>query len=188
MNKPVNPATAETWVFGYGSLIWRPDFAYIRREPAKLAGWQRRFWQGSEDHRGTPQAPGRVVTLVATPGTAADGMAYLLAPDVLAETFEQLDYREKNGYTREEVELHLHDEVVPAFVYVAAVNNEAWLGAAPVADMVRQIAQASGPSGPNSDYVFELATGLREMGVADAHVFELEEQLREYLSAGRQCR
>jgi len=173
-----------TWVFGYGSLIWRPDFPYVRQERATLTGWNRRFWQGSEDHRGTPDAPGRVVTLVPDAQGSTQGMAYLLLPEVLQQTFEQLDYREKNGYDREAVVLRLNDgELIDASVYVAPVNNEAWLGDASIADMVEQIAHAVGPSGTNPEYVFELASGLRKMGVEDAHVFELEQQLQQFLLA-----
>ncbi len=90
---------SEVWLFGYGSLIWKADFDYIERRPARIHGWARRFWQGSHDHRGTPQAPGRVVTLIPDPDAHCAGMAYLITPEV----FDHLDHREKNGYLREVV-------------------------------------------------------------------------------------
>ena len=64
------------WIFGYGSLIWRPDFDWIEAAPASIEGWERRFWQGSHDHRGVPDAPGRVVTLIPQANAYCDGMAH----------------------------------------------------------------------------------------------------------------
>ena len=79
------------WLFGYGSLIWRPDIPHRRAEPAHLPGYERRFWQGSHDHRGTPEAPGRVVTLVELAGAVCDGVAFRV-PGADAETIlERLD-------------------------------------------------------------------------------------------------
>ena len=93
------------WVFGYGSLIWRPGMAFAERRVARVRGWARRFWQGSHDHRGLPHAPGRVVTLVPEPGAACEGVAYRLHADQAAATFAGLDHREKNGYQRCDVRL-----------------------------------------------------------------------------------
>ena len=163
------------WLFGYGSLIWRADFPYHERRPAAIFGWVRRFWQGSHDHRGTPDSPGRVVTLVPQSGTLCAGIAYQVAGDV----FEHLDHREKNGYERVSVDIHLHAEgerarqVVPGVTYIARPGNEAFLGPADPEQIAAHIARSSGPSGSNADYLLELAASLEALNVEDRHVTEL---------------
>lgn len=166
------------WVFGYGSLIWRPDFGYIDRQPAAIKGWTRRFWQGSHDHRGVPDSPGRVVTLIQQADAVCHGMAYLIDADVVTQTFEHLDHREKNGYERFEVDLTFGRGSSNGLVYIAPQDNFAFLGEAPLAEMAAQIATSHGPSGSNAEYLFELAEALRTMGVEDGHVFALERTVK----------
>jgi cation transport regulator ChaC len=167
---------ASVWLFGYGSLIFKADFPFIERRPASIANWTRRFWQGSHDHRGTETAPGRVVTLVPDPGATCHGMAYLVTPQV----FAHLDHREKNGYLRLATEIRFEDGgSVEGLVYIATHENAAYLGPATERDIARQIASSRGPSGPNSEYLLELAKALRELGKEDPHVFEIEKHLAE---------
>jgi cation transport protein ChaC len=171
------------WLFGYGSLIWRPGIVYMERRRARLQGWARRFWQGSHDHRGLPDDPGRVVTLIPDADGQCDGMAYLVQREVVVETFEALDHREKNGYQRVEVELELVDgpngsPLTPGIVYIAATDNHAFLGPAPLPEMAAQIRTCEGPSGRNIDYLMDLARALRELDADDPHVFELEAAVR----------
>lgn len=174
------------WLFGYGSLIWRPDIDYVERRRARLRGWERRFWQGSHDHRGLPDAPGRVVTLIENARGHCDGMAYLVDRTAAAATFEALDHREKNGYERVEVHLELTTEgahalegaTMPGVVYIAPLDNHAFLGPAPLSEMVAQISASAGPSGRNIDYLMDLARALRELDADDPHVFELEAAVR----------
>ena len=163
------------WLFGYGSLIYKVDFPFLERQPASIRGWERRFWQGSHDHRGTPEAPGRVVTLIESPQAVCQGMAYRVSPD----TFSHLDHREKNGYLRFFTALAFPDgHHAEGLVYVAGPDNPAFLGPAPMADMAEQIARSHGPSGSNADYLLSLAEALEELGADDRHVFELAERVR----------
>jgi len=163
------------WLFGYGSLIYKVDFPFLEQRPASIQGWARRFWQGSHDHRGTPGAPGRVATLIEQPGAKCKGMAFRVSPNV----FEHLDVREKNGYLRFSTTLTFESgSHAEGLVYIATEDNEAFLGHAPEADIARQIATATGPSGPNSEYLFKLAESLRTLGDECTHTFSIEAFLK----------
>ncbi len=167
------------WLFGYGSLIFKADFPYLDRRAARVSGWSRRFWQGSHDHRGTLDSPGRVVTLIEAPGALCAGAAYLISPQV----FEHLDFREKNGYLRFSTPMTFDDgSHAEGLVYIATPDNTAFLGPADENDIATQIAGAAGPSGPNADYLLRLADALRLMGEQDVHVFEIEHHLRQITS------
>ena len=168
------------WLFGYGSLIFKVDFPYLESRRATIRDWVRRFWQGSHDHRGTPGAPGRVVTLVPEHGAICTGIAYRIMPDVL----EQLDIREKNGYLRLETRLDFEDgDFAQGLVYIALEDNPAFLGPAPEEDIARHIHRSHGPSGSNIEYLLDLADSLRKMSVDDPHVFEVEKHVNRLSSA-----
>lgn len=157
------------WIFGYGSLIWRVDFPYHERHRGTIEDWSRRFWQGSHDHRGTPDAPGRVLTLIPEDGARCVGMAYLVDEDV----FGHLDHREKNGYERVDIAIRLADRTVPGVTYIGCEGNFAYLGPAPLADIAAQIMCSRGPSGHNIDYLLELDAALAALGVSEPHVRSL---------------
>jgi len=176
-----------TWVFGYGSLIWRPSFAFVERRPVDLAGYARRFWQGSTDHRGVPGAAGRVVTLAAEPNAVCAGVAFLLHDDDRETVLRGLDHRERGGYariTRTVVDRETGARF-EAQVFLAGPENEEYLGEASTDAIARQIAGARGPSGANVDYVFELERALDELGARDAHVRDVADALRAELRAQR---
>lgn len=175
------------WVFAYGLLMFRPAFPFVAREPAYIEGYERRFWQGSSDHRGTPEAPGRVVTLVRAPhaGGAANrerhavrcyGIAYAVAERDQESVLGGLDHRERGGYSRLELALRRPDDPDPfgvGLVYVAGETNDSWLGAASIAHIAAQVQASEGPSGRNVDYLLGVARALLELGFDDQHVFEV---------------
>ncbi len=206
-DRGVSPASF--WIFGYGSLVWRPAFPHLRSRVATIAGYVRRFWQGSTDHRGWPDRPGRVVTLLPDQHESLGlghvdrtqrcwGTAYEIPLGDPEKVLAGLDHRERGGYDRVEVEISLFDgslrpgpsvdrgaeepPAVAGLVYIASPENTNYLGAASIEEIARQVASASGPSGANSDYVFELARSLRGMGAADSHVFAVETELTRLLA------
>ena len=173
------------WVFGYGSLIWRPAMAYVARRAGRVDGWARRFWQASTDHRGTAEAPGRVLTLVESDGVLW-GMAYAIARAAWPETEAALELREQQGYARLTIDIDLAAgeqagrvvETVAGLLYVATPANPYFVGPEPLevtADVVRR---SRGPSGSNVEYVLELERTLAAMGAADPEVSALAERVR----------
>ena len=172
-----NWTSGDLWVFGYGSLIWKPDLTFKARKVCCVKGFLRRYWQGSTDHRGVPGAPGRVVTLV--PGTPTEecwGAAYCIDEADVPSALVQLDHREKGGYERRDVTLYLSDgtELSPhGMLYIACGENDEFLGDAPAADIAAQIAASAGPSGPNREYFDRLRAALEDLRIDDPHISEI---------------
>ena len=170
----------DLWIFGYGSLIWRPAFPHVERRPGFIRGWARRFWQGSTDHRGVASAPGRVVTLIRAPRDCCWGVAYCVAARERDRVFEMLDHRERGGFDRTHVQVEFRNPGQPpvqAVVYLATDRNPNYLGSASDSEIVHQIRHAQGPSGPNTEYALRLAQALRDIEATDDHVFAIADLL-----------
>ena len=175
-------------MFAYGSLIWRPGFDYSARVKASLPGWARRFWQASTDHRGVPDAPGRVVTLVPESGAVCAGVAYLIEHPI-EQTLAYLDHREQGGYQRQLIEIELLEGLadnsgssrVTALVYVADQDNPLFIGSTPLAPLIQTISTAAGPSGTNRDYLIQLGDALAQEQIHDPHINRLVNSLNEPL-------
>ncbi len=165
------------WIFGYGSLIWKVDFPYERKTPGYIKHFVRRFWQKSTDHRGSPEIPGMVVTLIPynewkekfeslDPHSHQEhdlcwGMAYKIAESDSAAVKAHLDYREKDGYSVFNTHVYTFSkESIPtllvedALVYVATTGNPNFHGPCSMMALSETIANTLGPSGPNSECKF----------------------------------
>ena len=175
-------AASEAWVFGYGSLIFRAEFPFVERKIARLYGFSRRFWQSSPDHRGTPEAPGRVVTLIESPASSVLGVAYRIAREQSYAVLAELDQRERAGYERALADIEFTEAPhgrARAWVYQARAENPGFVAHADDESIAQIVRSARGPSGDNAGYVRRLSQALRELGEDDPHVFAIERLLDE---------
>jgi len=170
------------WVFGYGSLVWKPGFQHGKILVGKVQGFARRFWQGNETHRGVPGKPGRVATLIEEQGVETYGVAMELTGD---EALDYLNNREMTlgGYIQKITLFHTADSKhapFPVLVFVATPKSSYWLGPAESHVIAEQVIGSSGPSGHNVEYVLRLADWFHQMlpNVYDDHLFSIETQLR----------
>ncbi len=174
------------WVFGYGSLMWRPGFPYVEARPARMLGVHRALCVYSWVHRGTPERPGLVLGL--DRGGTCRGMAFRVAPEDREEVVAYLRAREQvTGVYLEQVrDVRFEDGgTAPALTYVVDRAHEQYAGKLDVHDQLRIVAQAQGQSGRNAEYVINTALHLAAIGVPDRLLSALAERLgaEEHLDA-----
>lgn len=163
----------ERWVFGYGSLMWRPGFEYVERTPATLHGRRRAFCIYSVHHRGTHERPGLVLGLA--PGGATRGMAYRVGEIHWTDVYAYLRDREQPTETYFETRRNVRladGRRVEALVFLSDVRHPQWAGSLSLEQQADLIAGAVGLSGRNVEYLRELVRHLREDGVRD-HAMEM---------------
>ena len=163
------------WVFGYGSLIWRPGFEHEGSHPARLTGFHRRFCLWSHHYRGTPEVPGLVLGL--DRGGACRGVAFRVPAARAAAVLRYLDERElPDGaevvYHRRVLPVRLlvagHGRTVPAVTYVANRACRLYVRALAAEEAAATIARGHGRMGANRDYLLNTVRHLEAMGVRDA--------------------
>jgi cation transport protein ChaC len=166
------------WVFGYGSLMWRPGFAFVERASARLHGRRRAFCIYSVHHRGTPERPGLVLGLA--PGGSVRGVAYRIAPENWPDVRAYLQEREQptETYVEALVRIRLIGRgPVRAVTYLSDTRHPQWAGALSLEAQARLIAGARGLSGPNIDYLRDLVAHLRAEGLRDVGMAKLLERV-----------
>ena len=164
------------WVFGYGSLIWRPGFDYTRREKAELTGYRRAFCMRSIHYRGTEQAPGLVLALEPDQAASCHGLAYHVAAENAVDTLQYLRDRELISYAYVErvhaLSLAGGDQIT-ALCYVMNTDHAQYAGHLSLNEQSEIIAHAHGSVGPNRDYLFSTLEHLHELGIDDPDMAEL---------------
>lgn len=166
----------DLWVFGYGSLMWRPGFEHVERVPARVSGRHRSLCVYSWVHRGTRARPGLVLGL--DRGGACRGVAFRVPAAHAAAVVAYLREREQvTAVYRELVRpaalLDGSGRVVDALFYVVDRTHEQYAGKLPAADLLRFVRQGRGISGSNPDYVLNTVAHLVELGIRDQALSDL---------------
>ena len=157
------PSTTDLWVFGYGSLMWRPGFAFVEQVPARLIGEHRALCVYSFDHRGTPEKPGLVLGL--DRGGACRGVAFRVAAKHRDDTIDYLRGREQTTNVYREVmrSVWLENEArqrVSALAFVVDRGHVQYAGRLSLAEQLRLVQQGHGRSGNNRDYVLSTVKSI----------------------------
>jgi len=169
------------WVFGYGSLVWQPEFDVAERCVAQLPGFARSFCMHSIHHRGSEAEPGLVLALDASAGAHCLGLALRVAPGTEDAALAGLREREliSSAYKEMTLPVHLNDgREVQALAYVIDPQHRQYCGGLSLEAQAQIIATAKGGRGPNTEYLYNTAAHLRELGLADPDLDWLETRVR----------
>ena len=176
------PSTTDLWVFGYGSLMWRPGFDFIEQVPARLIGEHRALCVYSFDHRGTPEKPGLVLGL--DRGGACRGIAFRVRGELRQDTIDYLRGREQTTHVYREVmrSVWLDNEArgrVSALAYVVDRGHVQYAGRLTLAEQLHYVRQGHGRSGDNRDYVLSTVKSIEAQGFRDPQLHQLAAMLHE---------
>ena len=181
MNTVPDRPAEDLWVFAYGSLMWRPGFAFEQRVNARLVGAHRALCVYSFVHRGTPERPGLVFGL--DRGGNCRGIAYRVKAAKRADTIAYLRSREQVTMVYREVTrtVWLEDDPkqrVEAVCYMVDRGHRQYAGRLSLAQQLHFIRQGHGRGGPNRDYVIETVMELERLGYRDRVLHRLAETLK----------
>ncbi|MDH5750802.1 MAG: gamma-glutamylcyclotransferase [Deltaproteobacteria bacterium] len=199
------------WVFGYGSLMWRPGFRPAERRAALLDGYHRNFCRMSFRHRGTPEIPGLIIGL--KEGGQCLGIAYRIPDETLEESMAYLDAREGEGYHRVLLPVYIlpssrqldpgpedfdelshqgphgmrggeREEVVQTWVYVPIKDHPTYLHNATREQLLQLIAQGRGESGTSYEYLRDMVTEIDRLGLDEPALREVLADVKKHMGLG----
>lgn len=172
------PPGRDIWVFGYGSLIWRPEFDYVERRYALLYGYHRSLCLWSRVNRGTPERPGLVFALDS--GGSCRGVGFRLAHQEAPQIMEALWQREmpSGAYIPRWLNCRTDEGNITALAFTMDRNTPAYVPELPKEQLLHIVRNAHGIYGPCIDYVLETADALQQHGIVDKRLSALANSLR----------
>jgi len=168
----------DLWVFGYGSLVWRPEFDYTERRHALLRGYHRALCLWSRINRGTPEQPGLVFGL--ENGGSCRGMVYRIHAANVPETLDELWKREmpSGAYIPRHLTCRTPGGPIQALVFTMDKSKDGYVRDLPHHELIHIVQRAHGTYGPCAEYVVETARALKQQGIHDRRLDELLRHLQ----------
>lgn len=167
----------DVWVFGYGSLIWRPDFEYSERRDGLLWGYHRSLCLWSRINRGTPEQPGLVFGL--DRGGSCRGVLFRIPADQVPTTMDALWRREmpSGAYLPRWLNCRTPAGRVRALTFTMNRATDAYVRNLPPERLVKVVHGAHGINGPCLEYVIETAQALQKFNIHDQRLQKVVQQL-----------
>ena len=170
----------DLWVFGYGSLMWRPGFEFLERQTARLYGYHRALCVWSWVHRGTPEQPGLVFGLDA--GGSCVGRAFRVCASRKHEVAEYLYQREMvTAVYRPRLQriYQANGQQATALTFIVDRQHVQYAGRLNAAQAAAVVARSHGQSGPNPDYLLSTLLHMEELGIREPELNRVREHLHQ---------
>jgi len=180
MSSPCQNDQSAVWIFGYGSLMWRPDFPYLEALPGLLYGYHRALCVVSTVYRGTAEKPGLVLGL--DRGGSCRGRVFRLAPDDVTPVMEYLHEREMptNVYDPKFLPVRLGDgRRIAAYTFIVRRDHVQYAGVLEMVEQARLVAQGVGPNGLALEYLGNTLEHLDDLGIREGRLHKIYEMAKE---------
>lgn len=181
------PATEPLWLFGYGSLIWKPEIDHVEERVAVLRGWHRSFCMSMTRWRGTKEQPGLMMAL--DRGGQCKGVAFRLGDADRRQQLGRLLRREvtlkPTSYHPRLVSLASSAGPLRALAFVINRKGTTYAGRLDEDAVVERLATSCGHWGSGADYLYNTVKNLEERGIHDRRLWRLQHLVAERITAAR---
>ncbi|RRH90830.1 gamma-glutamylcyclotransferase [Mesorhizobium tamadayense] len=179
------PATEPLWLFGYGSLIWKPEIEHVEERVAVARGWHRSFCMNMTRWRGTKEIPGLMMAL--DRGGQCKGVAFRLNGSERRQALDKLFRREMTlkptSYRPRLLQLSTDKGRLKALAFVINRKGTTYAGPLSEDEVVERLATSCGHWGSGADYLYNTVKNLEARGIHDAHLWRLQQLVAERIAA-----
>ena len=166
------------WIYGYGSLMWNPNFEYEEKIITTLHGYERSFCIKTHSHRGNAEQHGLVLGLIENSQSKCIGVAFKIKKSNIQSVIEYLDKRELDEGNYKKIIVDINHKIKNALIYVADINSSLFSALECPIQQAEIIESVKGDSGYNIDYYNSIIEMLKNAGIKYEPIFKIKEYLK----------